>query len=153
MEVTKKIILDKKTKQQLLKMKVKRTELGLSIYLQSEILETFFKKYGICDDGEWCGLKCYNTPMLNSHFRNLLTNWYGDLTYNRNYPNLAFLRAVGLFKGVQFILEGNVYTKNEILTFIKQFREQTIELFNEYIKPMTMEIELITEIRGDEIEI
>lgn len=148
MQSTTKEILKPKVKQNLLSFKITRGEQGVELYLKSEVLENFFKRGGIDQySDQWCNNKAYAIPLVKDHFNNLLSQWFGNLTINGGYPNLSFLRTVGINEGVTFILENDVYTRGEVIEFSKRFKEEVTNLFAEYIKPVTMEVELTTEVR------
>lgn len=150
MQSTEKTILKPKTKHQLLSFRITRGEEGVKLYLKSEVLEKFFERSGVDDySDQWCGNKAYAMPLVKDHFNNLLSQWYGNLTINGGYPNLSFLRTVGIKDGVTFTLENDVYTRGEVIEFSKKFKDEVSELFAQYIKPITMEVELTTEVRTD----
>lgn len=143
-------ILKPKTKQSLLSFSIKRTSQGVEINLKSEKFYDFFKQYGVTSyDEAWCGNKPFQVPLVKEHFKTLLNHWYGDLFVNTSYPNLSFLRSDKLKDGCKFIIENQVYTRGEITDFAKKFKDEITELFTEYVKPVTMEVELITEIRAE----
>jgi len=151
-QLTEKITLSKDESKKLLVFRVTRGLNGVEVYLQSDILETFFKRYGLEEgDNKWCGHHPYQIPIIRQHFRELLNQWYGELTTrNGAYPNLSFLRAKGLSDGVKFTMNNNVYTKPEILVFIKQFKTEVQNFFEEYIKPISLEVELVCTIKGED---
>ena len=125
--VVEKTTLAKGESAKLLKFGVTRGRNGVEVFVQSDILEDFFKRYGLetGDGTKWCGVKPYKIPIVRQHFRELLNQWYGELTTrNGSYPNLSFLRAEGLKSGVKFTMSNNVYTQTEIRTFVKQFKTE-----------------------------
>jgi len=140
----------------LLKFKVTRGLNGVEVFVQSDILEDFFQRYGeeTAEGNKWCDITPYKIPIVRQHFRELLNQWYGELTTrNGSYPNLSFLRAKGLKDGVKFTMSNNVYTTPEIRAFIKQFKTEVQNFFEEYIKPIGFEVELVCTIKGeDDIE-
>jgi len=151
-QTTEKIILKKDESKKLLTFKVTRGINGVEIFLQSDILEQFFQRYGSeAGENKWCGHQPYQIPIVRQHFRELLNQWYGELTTrNGSYPNLSMLRSKGLSEGVKFTMNNNVYTKPEILSFIKQFKTEVQNFFEEYIKPISLEVELVCTIRGED---
>jgi len=141
-------ILKPRVKQKLLSFKITRGETGVKLYLQSEVLEKFFERMGVDEYADrWCGIHAYGMPLVKDHFSNLLSAWYGNLIIQGGYPNLSFLRAKGIKDGVTFVLENDVYTRGEVIEFSKKFKDEVSNLFSEYIKPITMEVELTTEVR------
>lgn len=150
MDSTEKIILKKRSKQKLLTFRVTRGINGVDIFLQSEVLENFFKKYGMDTYSDnWCGNLAYQLPVVRQHYTTMLSNWFGELMVNGDYPNMSFIRAKGIKDGVTFTLENNVYTRGEIMNFTKKFKEEITGLYNDYIKPVMMEVEMTTEIRSE----
>ena len=152
MEVTvTKEILKPKTKQPLLSFTVKRSVSGVDISLKSKILHDFFSRHEESSyDDTWCGNRPYAMPLVKDHYRNLLSSWYVNLMVSSGYPNLAFLRSTKLKEGASFQLENQVYTRGEIMDFATKFKEEVASLFTEYVKPVTMEVTLITEVREDD---
>jgi len=150
--VTERITLSPDEPKKLLQFKVTRGMNGVEVYIKSDILEQFFERYGLEEEHqEWCNNKPYKLPIVRQHYRELFNQWYGELTMrNGSYPNLSMLRAQGLKNGVKFTMNDNVYTKPEILTFIKQFKTEVHNFFEEYIKPISLEVELTCAVKGEE---
>lgn len=131
----------------LLKLSVKRNESGIEVYLQSPIIETFFKQFGTMGEiGQWFEKEVYRLPpsMNNdSVLHQTLKNWGNSDLMPNGSPNLALLRMEGLSDGLTLNLNEYVYTRDDISAFIKTFKSQTIELYNNYIKSIESNIEIM----------
>ena len=130
----------------LLKLNVKRNELGIKVYLQSPIIETFFKQFGIMGEiGQWFDKEVYRLPpsIEGSDLHNLLRNWGNSDLMPNGVPNLALLRMQGLSDGISLDLNEYVYTRDDISTFVKTFKIQTVKLYNDYIKSIESNVEIM----------
>lgn len=130
-----------------LAIRLKRVSGGLLIELKSDVFENFFKYHGANTESEptWEGNKAYKMPRnLTPNFHRMLASWGNtNLSVNDNLPNLSFLRAVGLGEGVKFIIP-MVFSKTEIMTFKTELAQQANKFFQEYMKPISVTVEIIT---------
>ncbi len=146
--------IKKKENVKLMKLGVFRTAKGIEVYVESEFIETFFRKYNI-SEGElmWGSSKPYTIPAgLSSNFRYMLESWKGGLFLEseQSTPNLSMIRAEGISEGKRFLFNSQIYSKAELTKFGKMFKEQVLKFFDEYLKPVNVSIEMVFSIKEDD---
>ena len=153
---TQQIILNKKEviktsdKKVLMKFRIKKVENGLSIYIQSDIFEAFFKDNGINDrGGKWSNINPYYlNKNIKNEYKERLQNWGGMLFYSENITTLSYITAVGITQGIT-LTDNNVYSDDEIQKFNKMFASDVLEFYRQYIKPNEHEITIYLEQRDN----
>ena len=155
-EKTKEVII-KKDERPILTFEVKRTAKGVEIKAQSEVFENFFNRNNPNEEeGKWSNHYPYAVPTSlgnNSRkFSNMIYKWNDGLFYDSDSetPNLSFLRAVGLRDGVKLLISNNVYSRSEVLKFLKLAKIESANFFKEYLKPVNASFEITYSLMSDE---
>jgi len=155
-EKTKEVII-KKDERPILTFEVKRTAKGVEIKAQSEVFENFFNRNNPNEEeGKWSNHYPYAVPNSlgnNSRkFTNMIQKWNDGLFYDSDSetPNLSFLRAVGLRDGVKLLISNNVYSRSEVLKFLKLAKIESANFFKEYLKPVNASFEITYSLMSDE---
>ena len=135
----------------LLVLQIKRTVKGTSLFIKSEIFENFFNAFGkngeTFRDGKDVLRESYNSPSINRNENPQLHYGLNDiymssLNTGDGYLNMAFLKTVGIDKGVYFKIAG-LQSKKSMDNFKKKFKDNCKELYEEFIKPESFEVEII----------
>lgn len=153
-EITKEVII-KKDERPVLTFDVKRTTKGVQIIAQSELFENFFNRGNPNEEeGKWSNHLPYTVPtnMHNRKINNMISRWNDGLFYDstEDVPNLSFLRAVGLRDGVKLLVSNSVYSRAEVLKFLKLAKIESGNFFKEYLKPVHASFEISYSVVTDE---
>ncbi len=153
-EKTKEVII-KKDERPILTFDVRRTTKGVEIKAQSEIFENFFNRNNPNEEeGKWNDHFPYTAPanLGNRKFANMILKWNDGLFYDSDSetPNLSFLRTVGLRDGVKLLVTSNVYSRSEVLKFLKLAKIESANFFKEYLKPVHASFEITYSLVSDE---
>lgn len=135
----------------LVTLQIKRTVQGTRLYIQSQVFDDFFSQMG--ETGETFRDADNKIQELNgipelsedNTFYRLRQDRMHTLRTNEGYVNLAFLRTVGIKNGVLFKID-KLQSKQAIKQFTAEFKDASIELYTQYIKPETRHMSIkITE--------
>ncbi len=154
LEKVKEVVI-KKDERPILAFEVKRTAKGVEIKAQSEVFENFFNRNNPNEEeGKWNDHYPYSAPtnLGNRKFANMIQKWNDGLFYDSEseIPNLSFLRAVGLRDGVKLLIGNNVYSRSEVLKFLKLAKIESANFFKEYLKPVNASFEITYSLMSDE---
>jgi len=113
---------------------------GIDLSFKSKLLHDFFESYGKISDinFEWSGNMPYNYKKFK-YFNDTLSQkmsngWRGNLM-NGHVPNMAFLFAQELDKGVIFHLK-QPFAEKEIRQFERTFPQYVSDYYSQYIMPL-----------------
>jgi len=85
---------------------------GVSVTMNSTIIEAYFKKFSKIEYGsyesEWSGHRPYNIPpFITSYYNHCLSGWKNLSLYyasSKDRPNMSFLRCEGLKDGIEVVI-------------------------------------------------
>lgn len=143
--ITERETISKKVSSPIIEFNIVRTLDGVEMKVKSPTFEKFFALSG--EDGgvsQWHGYRAYLLPQLEANHRTMLNMWRQDMLIVNGFPNLSFLRIKGLSEGVTMKIP-QVYSRAEIMKFIRLFKQESKEIYAQYIKPVNVNVEIITE--------
>lgn len=130
----------------LLTIRAVSTEKGIKLFFQSKFFEDFFKSNHISngyDKSEYYNTRGwgkdnfgYVTP--NDRLFNAFRNWGGRL-YEKGKPNLSFLCAVGLEKGVTFVIPSMIMNENILEKYVTDLKKELSKMYKEYFSTVSFE--------------
>lgn len=136
---------------------VDRNENGLEIHVTAPAIEEWFSKLldhhakenGLnpnkCVDRSpnWPGLESYQVPLQNfGQYAEILNSWGGDLRVGQR-PNISFLRARGLGKGI--VLKSNgLYSREFLEKWIADTKKVIADFYRDYKKEYQVQITILT---------
>lgn len=91
--------------------KVKHAMDGVSVTMNSTIIEAYFKRFSQVEKSpyeiEWDGYNPYSIPStITRYYQNCLSPWRNQCLYFANdRPNMSFLRCEGLKDGIEVIIK------------------------------------------------
>lgn len=118
---------------------------GVRLYFQSDVFEEFFRSqhygsgYTAEDYQKGWGARGYQLNTSPNH-RNLNQLYYwGRRLYEGSRPNLSFLLAVGLTKGVTFNLNNTIVNERIIDKYVADLKNELKKLYNDYFTKIEYE--------------
>lgn len=129
----------------LLVIRASNAEKGIKLFFQSEFFEDFFKashnqsyqKDDYHNVRLW-GKDKYGYIPPNDRVFNSFKNWGGRL-YEKGRPNLSFLTAVGLAKGVEFVLPSFIMNEGILDKYITDLKKELAKVYKEYFTSISFE--------------
>jgi len=124
----------------LIEWSLDRKQGGIELYFKSKMLHDFFESYGKISDinFEWSGNMPFNYKKFkyfNDNLSQKMSNgWRGNIM-NGHTPNMAFLFAQELDKGVKFHMK-QPYAEKEIRLFERTFPQYVSDYYSQYIMPL-----------------
>lgn len=145
----------------LIELKIKRTPEGISIYAKSPIIADWVKTqtaypeceknlgnpdmWNISNAQGWGDKLGYKLPSRN--FFASMNGWGSSRLFIKEenvsggIPNLAFLKARGLEKGLTFELHG-LYSADSLNRYRDEARDQIIRIYRKYIKKVSTTLKI-----------
>lgn len=139
------------SKKTLIDISVNTKNNDLIVNVKSKIFNDFFKSFGteFSQDLNWCGNLPYKVGIriIDNRYQSIINYWCNSaLTFgSSNYPNLSFLRAENLDKGVKFLFKTPLSEK-ELKNFVQTFSEFALDFYNEYVLPHEVKVKVLANI-------